>query len=105
MFPFDILREIDTGELTELNEPVIEEQVVYTISGWMDLITGSNEQQYQNSLLATSTNIFLSEDMSFKIESSDKIRNPRTGEVFEITFVDDVMELADHYEIYCKRWS
>lgn len=104
MFPFEILREVETGELNELEEPIIDYKVVHELDGWLDLINGSDEQQFQNSLLETSSHVFLSEDMSFKIESTDRIKNTRTGIVFEITYVDDVMELTDHYEIYCKRW-
>jgi hypothetical protein len=101
MFPFEIKREVDTGETDELNDPIYKWETVHTPLGWLDLLTGSDEQQYQNSLLATSSHIFLTEDTSFTIESTDRIYNPRTGVTYEITFV----ELSDHLEIYCKRWA
>ena len=105
MFPFEIKREIETDEKDELGDPIMEWKTVHTCLGWLDLVTGSDEQQYQNSLLATSSHIFITEDTSFLIESTDRIYNPRTKVEYEITFVDDVMELADHLEIYCKRWT
>ena len=105
MFPFEILREVETSEKDELNQPIVDWETVHTCDGWLDMMTGSDEQQYQNSLIATSNHVFITEDTSFKVESTDRIYNPRTGLTFEITYVDDVMELADHLEIYCKRWA
>ena len=105
MFPFEILREVETGEKDELNQPIVDWETVHTCNGWLDMMTGSDEQQYQNSLIATSSHVFITEDTSFKVESTDRIYNLRTGLTFEITYVDDVMELADHLEIYCKRWA
>lgn len=105
MFSFEIKREVDTGETDELNDPIYDWQTVHTCDGYLDLLTGSDEQQHQNSLLATSSHIFLTEDTSFLIDSTDRIYNPRTAVTYEITFVDDVMELGDHLEVYCKRWA
>lgn len=102
---FEILREKDTGKLDERNNPIMEWDVVHELDGLMDMITGSDEQTYQNSLIATSQQVLISEDTSFEVLSTDRIRNPRTGVEFEITYVDDPMELAHHLEIYCKRWT
>lgn len=105
MLPFEILREKETGKLDERNNPIVEWLVVHELSGLMDMITGSDEQTYQNSLIATSQQVLISEDVSFPVLTTDRIRNPRTGVEFEITFVDDPMELEHHLEIYCKRWT
>lgn len=105
MLPFEILREKDTGNLDDRNNPIMEWAVVHKLAGLMDMITGSDEQTYQNSLIATSQQVLISEDISFEVLSTDRIRNPRTGIEFEITYVDDPMELNHHLEIYCKRWT
>lgn len=105
MLPFEILREKKTGKFDERNNPIVEWLVVHELSGFMDMITGSDEQTYQNSLIATSQQVLISEDVSFPVLTTDRIRNPRTGVEFEITFVDDPMELEHHLEIYCKRWT
>lgn len=105
MLPFEILREIETDKVDERNNPIMEWNVVHTLEGLMDMITGSDEQTYQNSLIATSQQVLLSEDTSFEVLSTDRIRNPRTGVEFEITYVDDPLELTHHLEIYCKRWT
>lgn len=102
---FEILRENDTGRLDERNNPIMEWEVVHELDGLMDMITGSDEQTYQNSLISTSQQVLISEDTSFEVLSTDRIRNPRTGVEFEITYVDDPMELGHHLEIYCKRWT
>lgn len=105
MLIFEIKREVDTGEVDELNDPIFDWRVVHRPLGYLDMMTGSDEQTYQNSLLATSSHVFITEDTSFEILSTDRIYNPRTGIEYEITFVDNVMELSDHLEIYCKRWA
>lgn len=102
---FEILREEDTGKVDERNNPIVDWVVVYELDGLMDMITGSDEQTYQNSLIATSQQVLISEDTSFEVLTTDRIKNPRTGIEFEITYVDDVMELKHHLEIYCKRWT
>ncbi|MGM0228695.1 hypothetical protein IGJ28_000756 [Enterococcus sp. AZ091] len=104
MYLFEIKREVDTNEKDELNRSIYAWHTVHTCWGYLDLLTGSDEQQHQNSLLATSSHVFLTKDTSFLIKSNDMIYNPRTDITYEITFVDNVMELDDHYEIYCKRW-
>lgn len=105
MLIFEIKREVDTGEVDELNDPIYDWRVVYRPLGYLDMMTGSDEQTYQNSLLATSSHVFITEDTSFTVLSTDRLFNPRTGIEYEITFVDNVMELSDHLEIYCKRWA
>lgn len=102
---FEIIRAMKTDEVDELGDPIYRERTAYELSGWLDLITGSDEQAYQNSLIPTSSHVFLTEDLSFEIESTDKIKDVQTGINYEITFVDNVMGLNDHYEIYCKRWT
>lgn len=105
MLDFEILREQETGEMDERNNPIVSWEVVHTLQGLMDMITGSDEQTYQNSLVATSQQVLISEDTFFVVLETDRIRNPRSGIEFEITYVDDVMELGHHLEIYCKRWA
>lgn len=105
MLLFEILREEETGKVDERNKPIKDWGVVHILEGLMDMITGSDEQTYQNSLIATSQQVLISEDTTFEVLSTDRIRNPRTGIEFEITYVDDVMELNHHLEIYCKRWT
>lgn len=104
--PFEILRETDTGEVDERNHPILVFKSVQTVNGYLDMITGSDEQTYQNSLLDSSQQVFITDGMpAEEILTTDSIKNPRTGQEFEITFVDDIMEQGDHLEIYCKRWT
>lgn len=91
--------------MDERNNPIVSWEVVHVLPGLMDMITGSDEQAYQNSLVATSQQVLISEDTSFAVLETDHIRNPRTGIEFEITYVDNPMELSHHLEIYCKRWA
>lgn len=104
--PFEILREMNTGEVDERNHPILAFKSVQTVNGYLDMITGSDEQTYQNSLLASSQQVLITEGFpTNEILTTDRIKNPRNGQEFEITFVDDVMEQGDHLEVYCKRWT
>lgn len=104
--PFEILHETDTGEVDERNHPILAFKSFQTVNGYLDMITGSDEQTYQNSLLDSSQQVLITEGLPIKeILTTDRIKNPRTGQEFEITFVDDIMEQGDHLEIYCKRWT
>lgn len=103
---FEILREIDTGEVDERNRPILTYKPFLVVNGYLDMITGSDEQTYQNSLLDSSQQVLVTEGLPEKeILTTDRIRNPRNEQEFEITYVDDIMEQADHLEIYCKRWT
>lgn len=97
---------MDTGEVDERNHPILVFKSFQTVNGYLDMVTGSDEQTYQNSLIATSQQILITEGLPEKeILTTDRILNPRTKQEFEITYVDDIMEQADRLEIYCKRWT
>lgn len=102
MFPFLILK-LEKGQTNQLGEPVAHFKESEKVNGWLDLITGSDEQNYQNSMIPTSSHIFITEDLSVSITTEDKIRDLSTSQEYEITFVDDVMGLGHHMEIYCKK--
>lgn len=104
MSEFELKREKQVGE-NELDEPILKYDTFKTLDGWLDLLSGSDEQQYQNSMLATSTHIFITEDTSDEILNTDRLYDVKNEIEYEITFADDPMGLDHHYEVYCKRYA
>lgn len=102
VFQFEILRKNKVG-INQLNQPIFKFISVYFIEGWLDFLSGSNEQLSQNSLIESSTHIFISQDMSFVIDSTDRIKDCESGFEYEITFIDNPVGVSNHYEIYCKK--
>lgn len=104
MSHFELKREKQVGE-NNLGEPIFDYDTFKTLDGWLDLLSGSDEQQYQNSMLATSTHIFITEDTSDEILNTDRLYDVKNEIEYEITYPDNVMGLNHHYEIYCKRYA
>lgn len=104
MNEFKIKRKEKVGE-NEMDEPIFEYKTFKKITGWLDMLSGSDEQEHQNSLLATSTHVFLTEDLEDEILTTDRLYDVATEQEYEITYVDNVMGLNHHLEIYCKRYA
>lgn len=100
-FEFEIHQEQETGKNT-MDEPIIEWAKAFSVVGYLDLLTGDVAHS-TNSFIEESSHVFIVFDTSLKITSDDQIYNPRTKSSYEITFVDNPMELDSHYEIYCKK--
>lgn len=98
---FEIKREIETGE-NSMGEPILDWQTVHNVEGYLDLLTG-DEANSSNSFIEESSHVFMILEVSVDINNGDRIFNPRTDTTYEVTFVDNPMELDSHYEIYCKK--
>lgn len=100
-FNFEIKREIDAGE-NSMGEQILEWLTVHSVEGYLDLLTG-DEANSSNSFIEESSHVFMILEVSVDINNGDRIYNPRTELTYEVTFVDNPMELNSHYEIYCKK--
>lgn len=98
---FEIKREKEVGKNT-LDEPIIDRVTEHHVEGYLDLLTG-DEANSSNSFIEESSHIFMLLEVTVDITNDDRLYNPRTGDEYEITFVDNPMELGSHYEIYCKK--
>ena len=98
---FELWRFVEDGE-NELGQPIQDWQPIDTITGYLDLMTG-DEAVSSLSYIQESSHLLMCWDMDVAITKDDKIKNPRDGYEYEVTFVDDPMELGSHYEIYCKK--
>lgn len=100
-FEFEIQRELEIEKNT-MDEPIIEWAKAFSVVGYLDLLTGDVAHS-SNSFIEESSHIFIVFDTSEDITNDNRIYNPRTKLSYEITFVDNPMELDSHYEIYCKK--
>lgn len=102
MATFFVERFIKTGE-NKLKEPVFEwRRDTQSVEGWFDMLTG-DEATSTNSYIAESSHIFITENTALSVSSGCRLFNPKSNLTFEITYVDNPVELDHHLEIYCKR--
>ncbi|MFB5068290.1 MAG: phage head-tail adapter protein [Aerococcus sanguinicola] len=101
-YPFEVLGQVE-DEVNALGEPIYSYQAKGEILAWLDLLSGSDLQDLQKGLMVESTHILITDDMpTIAIESTDRIKDGRAGKLYEVTYVDNILELDDHLEIYCK---
>lgn len=71
------------------------------VSGYLDLLTGTNENALQNASVEDSTHILVIPDYTVGI--TDKMRVvDGSGRIYEITYSDDPVGVHHHNEIYLK---
>ena len=98
MLTFYLLKTIATGE-NELGQEIFEHKKVAEFIGYMDMLVG-NESTDKLAYLADSTHIILTKDMTVNIEIEDKIE--ASGKSYEVTYVDNPVNIGHHLEIYVK---
>jgi hypothetical protein len=102
MATFFVERYEEVG-LNRLKEPIYQwQRDSDPVNGWFDMLTG-DEASSTNSFIAESSHIFVTEDVTLDISSQCRLYNNKSGLTFEITYVDNPVELDHHLEIYCKR--
>lgn len=86
-----------------IGEDVKAWETVQSINGWLDLSTGDSKHTVYNAKVQESTHIFLADyrvlDSRVSAENSRMIID---GKRYDITLIDDPMELHQQLEIYLK---
>ena len=98
MLTFYLLKTIANGE-NELGQEIFEYKKVAEFIGYMDMLDG-NESTDKLAYLVDSTHIILTKDMTFSAEIEDKIEV--NGKTYEVTYVDNPVNIGHHLEIYVK---
>ena len=98
MLTFYLLKTIENGE-NELGQEIFEYKKVAEFIGYMDMLDG-NESTDKLAYLADSTHIILTKDMTVNVEIEDKIEV--SGKSYEVTYVDNPVNIGHHLEIYVK---
>lgn len=76
---------------------------VQAVKGWLDMVSGSTAYTTYNAKIEESTHVFVMEYVALDDRISDE--NSRMiikGNVYDITFIDNPMELNQQLEIYLK---
>ena len=98
MLTFYLFKTIANGE-NELGQEIFEYNKVAEFTGYMDMLDG-NESTDKLAYLEDSTHIILTKDMTVNIEIEDKIE--ASGKSYEVTYVDNPVNIGHHLEIYVK---
>ena len=72
------------------------------IVGWLDLISGDSRYDYK-AKIEDSTHIFISDYVDLSGVDIEESRAFIKGEIYEIKYIDDPMELHAQLEIYLKK--
>ena len=98
MLTFYLLKTIANGE-NELGQEIFEHKKVAEFTGYMDMLDGS-ESTDKLAYLVDSTHVILTKGMTVNAEIEDKIEV--NGKSYEVTYVDNPVNIGHHLEIYVK---
>ncbi|HFI0700342.1 TPA: phage head-tail adapter protein [Streptococcus suis] len=98
MLAFYLFKRNLVGE-NELGQEIFEHKRVAVFAGYMDMLDGG-ESTDKLAYLADSTHVILTKDMTVNAEIDDKIEV--NGKTYEVTYVDDPVNIGHHLEIYVK---
>ena len=99
MSAFTVLKYDKTGKRNSLGQTIHDFRESGTFDGWIDFLSGE-ESNSQNAITAESTHVIITFDTSLEISILDRIRFK--DKEYEVTYVDNPMELDDHLEIFLK---
>lgn len=104
MVTFKVQDYIETDD--ELGGITQEYQDVYTGEGYLDLLSGTNQNQIQNATIEQSTHVLICDYFeNYQSKIKDKMYVVLGGRRYLITYVDDPVQAHDHLEIYLKYVS
>lgn len=98
MQAFYVLKQIESGE-NDLGQTITSFTKSAVFTGYMDMLSGS-ESTDKLAFLEDSTHIILTKDMTVDVSKHDHIET--LGKTYEVTYVDDPVNLGHHLEIYAK---
>lgn len=94
--------QIKTTTENELGEDIPTWNDFTSLKGWLDLSSGTSTYSH-NTKTEESSHVFIA-DYNKTVRKLDlaKCRLVIDSRIYEITFIDDPMELHDHLEIFLK---
>ncbi len=97
-----ILQKKTVGSADPIGECEITWSDALTLTGWLDLLTGSAKHTEYSAKLEESTHVFLCDWQSLGELTSENARLLIGGTVYEVTLIDDPVGLHRQLEIYLK---
>lgn len=81
---------------------MIEDWTVFkAVEGYIDLITGTNQNAIQNAFIEQSTHILIVPTFTPGITDNMRVVDA-AGRIYGITYSDDPVGVGHHNEVYCK---
>ena len=97
--------QVRTTTENEIGEQIENWETVDTLKGFLDLTTGDSKYTTYSAKIQESSHVFITDyktlDRRIKANCS-RILRLKTGELYEITLIDNPMELNPHIEFYLK---
>lgn len=93
--------EVKTTEKNSIGEPVDTWKPYTNIKGFLDFLSGASDFQSYNAKIQESTHVFIGDYVPINLQESE-CRLVVDGKPYEITLIDNPMELNKHIEIYLK---
>lgn len=87
----------------EIGESIATWEDAKTLSGFLDLSSGNSNYTSYNTKISESTNIFICDYQDLSTIDVEKARMVIKNQVYDITWIDNPMELNKHLEIFLKH--
>lgn len=104
----DCVLKYESIETTEIGEQVTSWVDLLTINGFLDLMNYSKDFATYNKAMEDSTHVFICDYVSIVDKNGNKKRATELkavidGEDYDVTYIDDPMNLHYHLEIFLKK--
>lgn len=98
----DLQLEYASVTTSDIGEDIKEWLPLMKIRGFLDLMNNGKDYATYNRAMEDSTNVFICDYVSIDKPASD-LRAVVNGKEYDVTYIDDPMELHKHLEIFLKR--
>lgn len=93
--------EVKTTENNSIGEPIESWEPKMRVVGFLDFMSGASDFQNYNAKIQESTHVFIGDYVPISLQESE-CRLVVDGLPYEITMIDNPMELNRQIEIYLK---
>lgn len=97
---FEILKYDKTTVKNDLGQYIASYTPNGNFKGWLDML-GGDETIDQKAIIVNSTHVIVTPDIAVKLSIADHI--DYNGRIYEVTFVDNPVNINHHLEIYLKK--
>lgn len=100
MCTFSILKYGKTARKNNLGQPIYDYLEKSSFDGYIDFL-GGEETLNQKAITAESTHVIVTFETDIELDKADRIMFGQ--KVYDVTYIDNPMELNDHLEIFLKQ--
>lgn len=93
--------QVKTITKNKIGESVEIYEDLYTLKGWLDFISGGASTDNYNAMIQESTHVFVCDYFPVSLQESE-FRIVVDGKPYEVTLIDNPMELNEQLEFYLK---